>query len=174
MRMRGSPGDKSKLRQTMQVVKKRERVAPPNAGVRHSAPPEDGGVSEEPEGNRVWAVVERFNAAWLRGEPERAVDVFAEDAVMVAPGLTARIEGREAIVQSVVRYVQQATTKSFDVVDAMIDVMGETAVVTYTFDVEYVVGGGDAVRERGQETLVLHELSDGWKIRWRAQVPLAM
>ena len=165
MRMRGSPGDKSRLRQTMQVVKKRERIAAPVTEAAEE-------TTAEPEGNVVWAVVERFNTAWIEGRPQETAHALAEDAVMVAPGLSGRLEGRAAVVNSIVQYVKSAETRSFDVVDAMIDVMGDAAVVAYTFDVEYA-RNGSVQRERAQETLVLGRTPKGWKIRWRTQVPLA-
>lgn len=129
-----------------------------------------GGMSTR-DAEAIWAAIEDSNAAWLDGRPEDVEPLFAEDVVLVAPGLVGRIEGKKAVVATYVETAQQTKTLSFEVLDRAVDVFDETAVATYTFDVAYELKG-HRMDERGQETLVLQHRSDGWKVIWRGQTAL--
>jgi len=119
----------------------------------------------------IWQAIEAANAAWIDGDPEGVAPLFAEDVVLVAPGLTAAVEGRSAMVQSFVDYAAVAHTEAFEPLEHRVDVAGDTAVATYTYRVRYELDGARH-DEQGQEILVFRRRDDGWKAIWRTQIAL--
>jgi uncharacterized protein (TIGR02246 family) len=118
----------------------------------------------------IWELIRQGNRAWMAGAVHQISDLFDEKAVIVAPGAQGRVEGREAIVKSYEDYIHHARTHAFEEQEHAIDVFGDTAVVTYRFEVRYTLEGEDEERdEAGQEVLVLRRGAGGWKVIWRTQ-----
>jgi uncharacterized protein (TIGR02246 family) len=123
------------------------------------------------EQGEVWELIRQGNRAWVSGAPHQVAALFDEAAVVVAPGLQGRAEGRDAIVKSYEDFVHHARTHSFEELEHCVDILGDTAVVTYRFGIRYTVNGEDAERdETGQEVLVLRRGAGGWKVIWRTQL----
>jgi len=124
------------------------------------------------EQREVWELVRRSNRAWVAGAAHEVGDLFDEKAVVVAPGLQGRVEGRDAVVRSYEEYVHHARTHSFEELEHSIDVFGDLAVVAYRFAVRYTLNGEDGEHdETGQEVLVMRRGAGGWKVLWRTQMP---
>lgn len=122
------------------------------------------------EQREIWELIRGSNRAWMAGAAHEVSSMFDDDAVVVAPGLQARVQGREAIVRSYEDYVHHAHTHSIEELEHEIDVFGDIAVATYRFTVRYTLNSEDAEREEtGQEMLVLRRAAGGWKVIWRTQ-----
>jgi uncharacterized protein (TIGR02246 family) len=123
------------------------------------------------EQREIWELVRRSNRAWVAGAAHEVATLFDEHAVVVAAGLQARVEGRDAIVRSYQDYVHHARTHSFEELEHAIDVFGDTAVVTYRFAIRYTLNAEDSERdETGQEVLVFRKDASQWKVLWRTQM----
>lgn len=122
------------------------------------------------EAEAIWRAVVASNAAWTRGEPRGVADLYAEDAVMVAPDLAATVRGREAIVQSYVEYCAVARTLDFRTLAHQVELGHETAVVAYRFAVRYELAG-QTHDELGEEVLVFARRGGRWTAIWRTQIP---
>ena len=124
------------------------------------------------EQREIWELVRRSNRAWVSGAAHEVAALFDVAAVVIAPGLQGRVEGRDAIVRSYEDYVHHARTLSFEELEHSVDVFGDLAVVTYKFAIRYSVSGeAEEHDETGQEVLVLRRGPSGWKALWRTQVP---
>lgn len=122
------------------------------------------------EQRQIWHLIRESNRAWMEGALHELADLFDEGAVLVAPGLKGRVEGRDAIVRSYESYIHHARTDAFEELEHGIDVFGDLAVATYRFSVRYTLSGEDKARdETGQEVLVLRRSAGRWKIVWRTQ-----
>jgi len=122
------------------------------------------------EQREIWDLIRRSNRAWLAGAAHEVANLFDDEAVVVAPGLQGRLQGREAIVRSYEDYVHHARTHSFEELEHEIDVFGDLAVAAYRFTVHYTLNGEDEAREEtGEEVLVLRRGPGGWKAIWRTQ-----
>jgi len=123
------------------------------------------------EEREIWELVRRSNRAWIAGAVHEVANLFDEHAVVVAPGLPGRAEGRDAIVRSYEDYVHHAHTQAFEELEHSVDVLGDTAVVTYRFSIRYTLEAEDGERdETGQEVVVLRRGPSGWKAIWRTQI----
>lgn len=122
----------------------------------------------------IWDLIDRANTAWLSGRPRDTAELFDPAVRLVAPGLTAVVDGRDAVVQTYVDAAAAMTTDRFEVTDRSLHVDDDVAVATYVFDITYRVDGQEH-HERGQEVLVLRGDDGGrdrWRVVWRTQVPL--
>src|SRR6267378_2437463 len=119
----------------------------------------------------IWELVRRSNRAWITTAAHEVAALFDEAAVVIAPGLQGRVEGRDAIVRSYEDYIHHARTHSFEEEEHSIDVFGDLAVVTYRFAIRFTLNNEDGEHEEtGQEVLVLRRGPSGWKAIWRTQV----
>jgi len=122
------------------------------------------------EQREIWELIRRSNRAWVAGAAHEVANLFDDDAVVIAPGLQGRVDGREAIVRTYEEYAHHARTHSFEELEHQIDVFGDAAVATYRFTVRYTMNGEDAERDdAGQEVLVFRRGPGGWKVIWRTQ-----
>jgi uncharacterized protein (TIGR02246 family) len=122
------------------------------------------------EQREIWELIRRSNRAWVAGAAHEVASLFDEEAVVVAPGLQGRVQGRDAIVRSYEEYVHQAHTRSFEELEHQIDVFADLAVAAYRFTVRYTLNSEDGERdETGLETLVFRRGVGGWKVIWRTQ-----
>lgn len=124
---------------------------------------EHRGSSDEASIRRI---VRRINELWLSQRYAEIGELLSESAVVVLPGFTGRIRGREAYVQSYREYDQSARTLEFSPDDPEIDIVGEVAVSVCPFSIVYEVEG-KTYREKGRDVLVLSRSGSEWKVAWR-------
>jgi uncharacterized protein (TIGR02246 family) len=121
--------------------------------------------------DEIWTLIDQCNDAWTSGRPSEVAVLYAEDAVLVAPGVADTIIGRDAITDTYIQFVRTATVERFDVTRRSLHSFGDTAVAVYVFEIIYTIG--DATHnERGEEILVLRRHESGWKVSWRTQISL--
>lgn len=120
---------------------------------------------------RIWQLVRAANDAWTSGRPSDTAPLFHPSVVMLSTSGEVLVEGREAMVGSFVQYCERARTHSFEELEPDVRVFGDTAIVTYVFDVEYEIDG-QRHRERGRELLVFGRDEDTWRAVSRQQLKL--
>ncbi|MEM9190332.1 MAG: nuclear transport factor 2 family protein [Myxococcota bacterium] len=118
----------------------------------------------------IWTTIQACNQAWTRGYPEEVATFFHPDAIMVSPQGQTQCRDRAAIVRSFVEYAEHATTQSFREVDHDVQVVQDTAVVHYGFEIRYALEG-KTHEQRGREVLTLVRQDSRWVIVWRMQLP---
>jgi uncharacterized protein (TIGR02246 family) len=117
-----------------------------------------------------WETVQRINQAWRDSDALGIANLFHEDAVIVHPGFEGRSEGRDACTMSYAAFAEQATVQRLDVFDHHVDVVGDAAVVTYAFEIDYVLEG-ELVNDSGHDIFVLRRADGGpWQAIWRTLV----
>jgi hypothetical protein len=113
--------------------------------------------------------LKRINDAWQhRGDAMIAIlnDCFAEDAVMRGPGLSLAGKGRSAVVQSYVDFTNQADVKAFNADEPVIDILGDTAVAQYPWQMTYSLEGQEYT-EQGHDLFVFSRIEGTWLVIWR-------
>ncbi len=118
----------------------------------------------------VAGVIRRINDAWTSGDWNDLEGCLHDDVVFVQPDLETRADGRAACVKSYADFVEAATIQGFQASDPTVDVWGDTAVVTYTFEIDYEMNG-ERARESGRDLFVLTRTADGWRAAWRTLIP---
>jgi len=89
----------------------------------------------------VRVTLRRISAAWQNRHYQELATLFDEDIVMVLPGLSARIEGRVAVVESYMEFMEHAAVGDYWEDEPTIDVWGETAIASYRWEMTWVTGG---------------------------------
>jgi ketosteroid isomerase-like protein len=113
-----------------------------------------------------WDTVQQINKAWVSGEVEDIDELFHPNAVIVHPGFEGRTEGRADCVQSYMEFTMQAVVSRLDAFDEQVDVVDDTAVVSYGFEIDYEMEGR-AYSDSGTDLFVLSRGPAGWQVVWR-------
>lgn len=116
--------------------------------------------------HEAWACVAGLNRAWRELRFDDAARFVAPDAVIVHPGFAGQSAGRDAFVQSYADFAQRATIGAYDERDVQVDVVDDTAIVSYGFRMRYEIDDDEHVDE-GRDLLVLRRRAAGWRIVWR-------
>lgn len=118
----------------------------------------------------IWRLIQRMNDAWAKpGGLEELASFFREDIVMVHPDFTQRTEGREACVASYEDFRKQAAILDFKISNPGIDVFGDTAIATYSYEIVYEMGG-ERFNDNGRDIFVFVRENDRWLAVWRTMI----
>ena len=110
--------------------------------------------------------VKSLNSLWLNWEFEKLNELLSKDVTYVQPGFTGRTSGKEACISSYIDFCKEAKIHDYKESDFQADVIGETAVVTYLFEIYYEINN-QAYREKGRDVFVLSKETGSWKVVWR-------
>jgi len=114
-----------------------------------------------------WGVVRDINQAWRTGDATGIGELFHPDAVIVHPGFEGRTEGREDCILSYLDFASQADIRRLEEFDPQVDVVDDTAVVSYAFEIDYEMNG-QAFSDSGTDLFVLSRSREGqWQAVWR-------
>jgi uncharacterized protein (TIGR02246 family) len=119
--------------------------------------------------DEIRELVERMNDAWVTGHPEQLGSFFREDIVIVSPGFSDRMEGRDAAVRSYAEFCSQAVVNEFTIGETGIDVFGDTAVATYGYQISYEMGG-ERFTDSGSDLFVFVRENNQWQAAWRTMI----
>ena len=122
----------------------------------------------------VRELVTRINDAWLKGRAEdipSALDAcFHERITIKGPDFQTVGNGKEACIRSYSDFLQQATVRDCTLSDPDIEVVGDTAVAAYSWNMTYELSGQE-YRESGREVFVFTRDQGRWLAVWRAMLP---
>lgn len=118
-----------------------------------------------PEELEVWKVIEAFNRAFAANDPETYFTFIDEDIVVIIPSSPYRIEGIKDDREEFEHSLRTGSTRVgyFQELQPLIQVFGDTAVVTYYSRGTYGPEGSAATAYL-KETDVLVKKNGRWKI----------
>lgn len=93
------------------------------------------------------------------------------DIVMVFPGFTGRIQGREQFLAGFRDFCESAKVHEFHDHAYETDVVGDMAVVTFRWDMVYE-RSGESYRSSGRDLWIFREQDSGWIAVWRTMLEL--
>ena len=125
---------------------------------------------DSPIHEQLWTHVQTLNNLWVNGNPDKLDPFVREDVVVLHFDYKTRLRGREAVIKSYREFCDESTVHSFRQFRPIIDVFGETAVVTYAFEIEYKMGE-QTYNESGRDMFVFVWESDTWLVIWRTMLP---
>lgn len=110
--------------------------------------------------------MERINQAWLSGRVDDMAQYLHPEIVGVSPGFSERVLGRESFVEGHREFVREADIQDFRERDLQIDVINDTAVVNYRYEMIYE-RGGKKYRSLGRDLWVYRLQGSAWLGVWR-------
>ena len=113
----------------------------------------------------------RINQAWLAGRIDDMAPMIHPDVIMVVPGFAGRAQGRDPFLKGFREFYQSATIHEFRETDRAVDVVGDTAVVSFLFAMVYERNGG-RYRATGRDFWVFHREGAEWVAVWRTMFDL--
>ena len=116
---------------------------------------------DDPTKSEVWAVLRLLNDCWTKSDATSLSSFFHKDMVAITPTDRERREGREACVAGWVGFAQMAKINRWVESDPQIQLYGNTAIVTYYFDMEFEMGG-QAINMGGRDMFVFVKEDGKW------------
>ena len=126
-------------------------------------------ITAESKHETAAATMRRINRVWLNGEVEGLAPMLHPDVVMVFPGFTGRIQGREEFLAGFRDFCQNARIYEFHDHDHQVDVAGDTAVVSFRFDMVYE-RSGERYHSTGRDLWVFENQGSAWIAVWRTML----
>lgn len=120
----------------------------------------------------VTAALDRINRAWLDRRPADLVPLFHPRITTVFPGFPGRAVGRDANVAGFEDFCTHATVHEYREADRQVDVAGDTAVVSFTYEMVYE-RDGKRNRAKGRDLWVFARQGGQWLAVWRTMLGLA-
>jgi ketosteroid isomerase-like protein len=120
----------------------------------------------------VLDAMQRINRTWLEGRPRDLAPMLHPGVVMVFPGFGGRAVGRDSLVGGFVDFCDNAELHEYEESGHQIDVTGDTAVVSYAFEMVYERDGA-RYQSTGHDVWVFTRQGGEWLAVWRAMPDLA-
>ena len=109
----------------------------------------------------VWKSVRDLNFTWTKGNPDDLKNYFHPDMVAITPTDRKRREGREACIRDWTEFSKVAKIHSWQEIDPKIQIFGNTAIVTYYFEISFE-RGGKKIDFAGRDMYVLVMEGNRW------------
>ena len=109
----------------------------------------------------IWETLRKLNDAWTKGDGKDLKEYFHKDMVAITPTDRNRREGREDCIAGWVGFLAMAKVLRWEEIDPKIRVYGDSAVVTYYFDMAFEVGG-QMVEMGGRDMFVFVKEDGKW------------
>ncbi len=114
-------------------------------------------------------IMHRINRSWLDGRIEDLNDMIHPEIVMVFPGFSGRISGRERFVEGFRDFVENSIIHDVEEHTYQIDITADTAVLTYTYEMVYE-RGGQRYRSTGRDLWIFCLIEERWLAVWRTML----
>jgi uncharacterized protein (TIGR02246 family) len=116
-------------------------------------------------------LLSKVNAAWLERRFEDLDALFAEDAVLVAPGFAARMAGRIACIETFREFMNRAAVTSYVEDDLRVSIYGDTAVADFAWEMTWT-DADEPYRQHGRDLFVFTRRQGEWRVVWRTLFPV--
>ncbi|MCX5815122.1 MAG: nuclear transport factor 2 family protein [Proteobacteria bacterium] len=109
----------------------------------------------------VWETLRKLNDAWTKGDGKDLENFFHKDMVAITPTDRNRREGRDDCVAGWVGFLSMAKVHRWEEIDPKIQVYGDSAVVTYYFDMAFEAGG-QMIEMSGRDMFIFVKEDGKW------------
>jgi hypothetical protein len=113
----------------------------------------------------------QINQAWLTGRVQDLAPMVHPEIVMVFPDFAGKIQGREDFLAGFRDFCQNATIEEYSELDQQVDVAGDSAVITFRFEMVYR-RSGERHRSTGRDLWVFQNHDGAWIAVWRAMLEM--
>jgi hypothetical protein len=120
----------------------------------------------------VNGVMNSINRAWLDGRPADLGSHLHEDMTTVVPGFDGASRGRDAAIAGFVDFCTSATVHEYGEGGRRIDVVGDTAVASFQYEMVYERSGGK-YRASGRDLWVFARCNGEWLAVWRTMLDMS-
>lgn len=129
-------------------------------------------MADETGRDAVAEAVRSINRAWLGSRFDELETFVHPDIVLATPGVGERVRGGETYVAGHRDFVEGATIFDFSEDEIEVDLVDDTAVATYRYEIEYE-HAGQRYRSTGRDLYVFRRLEGRWIAVWRTMLDVA-
>jgi hypothetical protein len=126
---------------------------------------------EESESRRVADAMRLINQAWLDGRVDDMAPAVHPEIVQVFPGFSGQARGRDVFLAGFRDFILNATIQEFHEHNHQVDIVGDTAVITFAYEMRYE-RSGKRYRATGRDLWVFQRQGVAWVAVWRAMFDL--
>src|SRR5438093_31391 len=126
---------------------------------------------EESKREGAAETMRRINRAWLDGQVDDLAPMVHPEIVMVLPGFSGRIQGREEFLAGFRDFCRNSQIQEFHEHDDQVDVAGDTAVITFRYEMLYK-RSGKRYRSTGRDLWIFRNQAGAWIAVWRAMLEI--
>jgi len=119
----------------------------------------------------VAEAMRRINRAWLEGKVDDIAPLAHQEIVMALPGFAGKVQGREKLLAGFRDFCENAKVQEFREQDLEADVVGETALVTFRYEMVYE-RSSQRYRATGRDLWVFQREGAAWIAVWRAMLDM--
>src|ERR1700722_2895068 len=128
-------------------------------------------MADESKCDDVTAAMRQINQAWIDGQIGDLAPMLHPEIVMVFPNFAGRIQGRDDFLAGFHDFRQNATLQEFREHDQKVDVAGDSAVVTFRYEMVYE-RSGNRYRSTGRDLWVFQKQDEAWIAVWRTMLDM--
>lgn len=126
-------------------------------------------MTDESASRGVADAMRAINQAWLQGRVDDMTPALHPEIVMVVPGFSGQMRGRERFLAGFRDFIQSATIHEFHEHDQQIDIVGDTAVYTAPYEMVYT-HSGQRYRASGRDFWIFRSEGGAWIAVWRTMM----
>jgi len=126
-------------------------------------------MANEAKRETAAAAMRRINRVWLDGRVDDLASLVHPEIVMAFPGFTGRMQGREEFLAGFRDFCQNARIHEFREQDHQVDIAGDTAVITFRYDMIYE-RSGERYQASGRDLWIFQKQGDVWIAVWRTML----
>ena len=115
----------------------------------------------DPLKQEIWATVRAMNDAWTKGNPDDLSKFFHQDMVAITATDRNRLDGGAACLAGWKGFCSAARIHRWEEIDPVIHVYGNSAVVTYYFDMSFDMGG-NTIKMGGRDMFFFVKEGERW------------
>ena len=109
----------------------------------------------------IWTTLRALNDAWTQGSPERLIEYFHPKMIAVTPVDRLRRDGAASCIAGWQGFAESTRIHSWREIDPLIRVFGDSAVVSYYFEIRFEVGG-QLINQGGRDLFFFVRENDRW------------
>ena len=117
------------------------------------------------------AAMHQINRAWLDGRVEELAPLVDSEIVTVFPDFAGKIQGRESFLAGFHDFCQNAIIQEFHEHHQQVDVAGDTAVITFRYEMVYE-RSGQRYHASGRDLWVFQQQDETWVAVWRSMLAM--
>jgi ketosteroid isomerase-like protein len=119
----------------------------------------------------VAETLRRINEAWLNGRPHDLRPLIHSEITMVFPGFAGRTQGADSFIAGFEDFCRTARVNSFHESDRQVNVIADTAVASFRFEMVYE-RDGSSYQSTGRDLWIFTRKGGGWLAVWRTMLDL--
>lgn len=128
-------------------------------------------MADESKREDAATAMRQINRVWLDRQVQNLASMVHSEIVMVFPDFAGRIRGREDFLAGFRDFIQNSTIQEFREHDHQVDVAGDTAVVTFRYDMVYE-RSGERYHSTGRDLWVFQKQGKAWIAVWRTMLDM--